>query len=272
MHSGSTVVLFSIDGLRPDALAMADTPTIDALMAQGTFTLNARTVMPSVTLPCHTSMLRGVDTARHGITTNTFQPLARPVPSVIDVAHAHHCRTGFFFNWPELRDLCAPGSLNVAHSFSPCYDPESDWLVARAAAREMRRDPFDFLFVYLGYTDECGHAHGWMSPPYLQAVANADRCIAHVLEACKAPGRQTTVLIQSDHGGHDRSHGTDLPEDMTIPWILSGARVRAGKVLDTPVRIYDTCSTLAALLGLPLAREWEGRVVEEALILNGSLP
>ncbi len=29
--------------------------------------------------------------------------------------------------------------------------------------------------------------------------------------------------------------------------------------------IYDTCPTLASLLGLPRAREWDGRIIEEAL-------
>jgi hypothetical protein len=40
--------------------------------------------MPSVTLPCHTSMFRGVTPERHGITTNTWTPQVRPVPSIID--------------------------------------------------------------------------------------------------------------------------------------------------------------------------------------------
>lgn len=264
MPSNSTVVLVSVDGMRPDAILQAETPTMRGLMERGASTLTAQTVMPSVTLPCHTSMLRGVDTSRHGITTNTFQPLARPVPSLIDVARSVGKRTGFFFNWPELRDLCAPGSLNVAHALSPCDDTESDWHVARAAAQHLNHEPFDFLFVYLGYTDECGHAHGWMSQPYLEAVSNADRCIGYVLDALRAADREVTVLVQSDHGGHGRSHGTDSPDDMTIPWILSGPGIRPGHTLESPVRIFDTCPTLAALLELPHAREWDGRIVTEA--------
>ncbi|HZO90192.1 MAG TPA: alkaline phosphatase family protein [Chthonomonadaceae bacterium] len=262
--SDTTVVLVSIDGMRPDALLEADTPTMDRLMARGAVSLTAQAVMPSVTLPCHTSMLRGVDTPRHGITTNTFQPLARPVPSLIDAAHAADKRCGFFYNWGQLRDLCEPASLDVSYCRRDCYSLEGDWRVAQAAAEHVADQGFDFLFVYLGYTDECGHREGWMSRPYLQAIANADRCIGHVLEACERAGQEPIVLVQSDHGGHGRSHGTDGPEDMTIPWVLSGPGIRAGLRLDTPVRIYDTCPTLAALLGLPPAREWEGRVIEEA--------
>jgi arylsulfatase A-like enzyme len=77
--------------------------------------------------------------------------------------------------------------------------------------------------------------------------------------------REGHVLLHSDHGGHDWTHGTDQPEDMTIPWILSGPRVRSGSTLDAPVSLLDSAPTVAHLLGLPAPLEWEGRVVEEAL-------
>src|SRR5262249_6549137 len=105
---------------------------------------------------------------------------------------------------------------------------------------------------------------GWMSDPYLLAVENADACVGEVIAALPQPA-STAVLVQSDHGGHDRSHGTDRDEDMLIPWILSGAGVRQGAELSETVRIFDTCPTLAHLLGIPSAPEWEGRVISEAL-------
>src|SRR5436305_618844 len=116
----SRVLLCSMDGVRPDAIQATDTPCIDRLAQEGASTWAARTVMPSSTLPCHTSMLRGVDTARHGITTNTFHPLVRPVPSLIEAA-SHQGRTvGFFYNWEPLRDLAAPGTLRASIMFAEC--------------------------------------------------------------------------------------------------------------------------------------------------------
>lgn len=258
------VLLFSIDGVRPDAIEQASTPTLDRLKREGAWTGRARSVMPSVTLPCHQSMLRGVPPERHGITTNRFQPLARPVPSVIEAAHAAGKRTGFFYNWEPLRDLAEPGSLDLGFFRRDCYSAEGDQRIAALAAEHLRTEALDFAFIYFGWTDECAHRTGWMSSPYLRAIENADACIDQVLQAAPDPA-EATVLVQSDHGGHDRSHGTDRDEDMLIPWILSGARVRRGIELDSDVRIFDTCPTLAHLIGIPLAPEWDGRVVEEAL-------
>ena len=36
-------------------------------------------------------------------------------------------------------------------------------------------------------------------------------------------GEEYTVIITADHGGHDRMHGTDMAEDMTIPMFFIGA-------------------------------------------------
>ncbi len=260
------VILFSVDGMRPDGLQVADTPCIDRLIAAGSSTMRARTVMPSVTLPCHTSMHRGVDVPRHGVTTNTFQPLARPVPSLFDVAKAQDKKTGMFYNWGELRDLMVPWGADTSFLYNDPSTAEGDWIVARAAAEHIARTDFDLLFVYLGYTDISGHDHEWMSKPYIDAISNADRCIEHVLKAFKAKGVDPNLLILSDHGGHGRSHGTEMDEDMTIPWLMHGPDIRKGFEIPVGVRIFDACPTLAALVGLTAAKEWEGCVVREAFI------
>lgn len=71
------VLYMSIDGLRPDALGVAQTPNFSRLMQRGADTLKAQSVMPSVTLPCHTSVFHSVPPERHGTTTNTYAPMVR---------------------------------------------------------------------------------------------------------------------------------------------------------------------------------------------------
>lgn len=250
--------------MRPDALVAARTPCIDDLIVRGSSTMKARTVMPSVTLPCHTSMHRGVDVSRHGVTTNTFQPLARPVPALMDVAAAQGRRTAMFYNWGELRDLASPAGIGFAYSHNDPSVAGTDRIVADAAVQHIAGNDYDFIFLYLGYTDTAGHDHGWMSQPYIEAIEHADSCVALVLAALAGRGIEPNLLLLSDHGGHDRSHGTDRPEDMTIPWVMNGPAIRQGLRLTQEVRIFDACPTVAALMGLDPAKEWEGRVIDEA--------
>lgn len=70
----SRVLILSIDGLRPDAIALAPMPNLLALMQNSAYTLNAQTIYPSVTLPSHTSMLGGICPSKHGVDWNDYLP------------------------------------------------------------------------------------------------------------------------------------------------------------------------------------------------------
>ena len=69
--------------------------------------------------------------------------------------------------------------------------------------------------------------------------------------------------LGADHGGHDTTHGSQLPEDMTIPWFASGPGIQP-KQLGTQVHTMDTAATAAFALGLPIPMEWDGVPVYEA--------
>ena len=71
------VVLVSIDGLRPDAISPKETPTLSRLTTEGSYTLSARTILPSKTLPSHTSMLTGQPPDIHGVSWNTNARLTK---------------------------------------------------------------------------------------------------------------------------------------------------------------------------------------------------
>ena len=67
-----------------------------------------------------------------------------------------------------------------------------------------------------------------------------------------------TYIITADHGGHDRTHGTDMPEDMLIPVIIKGNNFEKGKNLGK-INIMDIAPTVATLLGVRPDEEWEGK-------------
>ena len=77
------VLLVLLDGMRPDAIG--DIPQVQAMIREGASTLEAQTVFPSVTLPCHVSLFHSVDPMRHGTTTNTYMPQVRPINGLCEV-------------------------------------------------------------------------------------------------------------------------------------------------------------------------------------------
>jgi predicted AlkP superfamily pyrophosphatase or phosphodiesterase len=257
----------TIDGARPDAIAQTRSPNIKEIQSRGSATMQANSVFPSVTLPCHTSIFHSVPPDRHGILMNTWQPMAKPVPGLIEIAHQHNKHSAFFYNWENLRDLNRPG--NLEHSYflnsAEVYPPDShgDHLIAEAANNYISTSFPDFAFVYFGTLDVFGHAFGWMSDKYLEQLGLVDEALGLLLDHLP---KDSTILVLSDHGGHERNHGTDSFEDMTIPWIISGPGIRAGHAIMSPVSLMDTAPTLAQIMGLDAPKEWEGECVEEIFL------
>jgi predicted AlkP superfamily pyrophosphatase or phosphodiesterase len=267
----SKVLFIMLDGCRPDALAQAQTPHLDSLWKTGAYTWKARSVMPSVTLPAHTSMFRGVPPQKHGIgADNTFRTSAASFPSVFELSAEAGRHNAMFYSWEQLRDLSRPGSLKMSYCLSAeaHLGGDNDTPVALAAGAYLVNTQPDFCFLYLGDIDITGHLHGWMSPEYIEAIEMNDRAIGRVLAMLQEAHlrEKYTILIQADHGGHGTDHGTDSPEDMTIPWIINGTGVKSGHMIQSPVGLCDTPATIAHVLGLQRPDVWEGQPVYEAFL------
>ena len=251
------VLLCLVDGLRPDALELVDTPVIHRLMAAGKYSLHAQTVLPSLTLPCIASLFFGVPPEQHGTFTNWFVP-GWDEAGLIDLFKMEDLSAASFYNWEQLRNVSRPGSLqtavclNVAESHDLPLG-EGDRLLTDLVLKTLNTFP-DFCFVYLGCLDTAGHRHGWLSRQYLQTLENADACLGRLIQAFPQDGM---ALVVSDHGGHDFGHGSDLAEDMTIPLIAAGAGIEPGELV-SPVSILDIAPTIAGFAGLPIPSAWAG--------------
>jgi len=248
-------LLILVDGMRPDALA--NCKAAQKVMANSVYTLNAKTVMPSVTLPCHVSLFFSMMPEHHGTQSNTYTPPKRPILSLFDVLAIEKKDVASFYSWGQLRDLCHPASLNYSllikgGTFG--YDKANNRLTDAAIGYINENNP-DLTFLYLGYTDEAGHLYGWMSDEYMQSLENSWENIARIMDAIS---KDYAVIITADHGGHDYTHGTEMPEDMTIPLIFAGAeREWIGNLDD--VSIIDIAPTIASLAGMAPHTDWEGK-------------
>lgn len=249
------VILILADGLRPDAMMTCGHPFAEKMKELSTYSLEAKTVFPSVTLPCHMSLFHSVDPTRHGTTTNIYTPQVRPIDGIVEVLRRKKKKCAFFITWDELRDLCRPGKLDVC-DFMSCYNYENvNQLITPRAIKYINEQQPDFLFLYLADTDNTGHAFGWMGAEYMQDAYDSLECVKQVYESIP---EDYTIIFLADHGGHDRTHGTEMPEDMTIPLFFIGPRFEKGKIL-SDVSIKDVAPTIAALLECEAAEEWEGK-------------
>lgn len=252
------VILVLVDGMRGDAVRACGNPGVEKLLAESTYTLHARTVMPSLTLPCHMSLFHSVDPDRHGITSNIYTPQVRPIEGIVERLDRAGKKCAFFLTWEELRDLSRPDHLAWSLTINEHRNAHADDRITDAAIEYINREAPDFTFLYLGDTDEKGgHDTGWMSETYMKVVANAFDCIFRLRQSIPA---DYEIIVTADHGGHGRHHGTDSDEDMIIPIILNGVAFEKGKELAS-ASIKDIAPTITALMGAEPAKEWEGKAL-----------
>ncbi|MBE7551859.1 MAG: alkaline phosphatase family protein [Anaerolineales bacterium] len=256
------VVIISIDGLRPDAIERADTPILDGLRTQGAYSPAAQAVLPSVTLVNHAAMLSGMSPAKHGIYWNSNDPDLGKIkgPTLFSAAHEAGLSTAMVVGKPKLEHLVLPGSVD-----NYIYAGFTDRQVVNEAIPLIQTNMPALLFIHLPDVDSAGHAIGWMSLAQLLAVSMTDSLIGEIVAALQEQDylSQTLLIITSDHGGSGRRHGSDSPEDTTIPWLAVGPGVPAGVVLPGEITTYDTAATALSALRVPIPPEWDGRPVLE---------
>ena len=252
------VFLISIDGMRPDGVKKCGNPYVEELIKKCTYTFDARTVFPSVTLPCHMSMFHSVNPERHGITTNIYMPQVRPIDGIFEVVENAGGVCSMYYGWEPLRDVSRPGSLKASEYINAYSFDHTDALLTESALSYIKKASPDFVFLYMVETDEKGgHDCGWMSDGYLDVVSCAIDNVKRVVEEV---GDEYAVIVTADHGGHERAHGTEMPEDMTIPMFFYGKEFEAGKELHG-VSLLDLAPTVIDVLKLTAPREWEGKSV-----------
>jgi predicted AlkP superfamily pyrophosphatase or phosphodiesterase len=266
------VVVVSIDGLRADAIRKFRAPTLLRLMREGAYSLTAQTILPSKTLPSHTSMLTGVDVDGHGISWNTEEMDEHGhvnVPTVFGLARDAGYRTAAFFSKTKFHHLEAPATLDYVKS------PSGGMLTGRYTWQrtvqyvedylESDAESPNLLFVHIGEPDYAGHIYGWMSPVYHQAVLEADKAVAEIVDEAndRFGAGNYTLIVTADHGGHGRDHGSSDPRDTTIPWIVWGKGVQPSAALPA-IRTMDTAATALWLLGVGFPEQWVGAPVTAA--------
>lgn len=267
------VIVIGVDGMSPDGIRNADTPTMDYLMANGASTMQARAVLPTSSSSNWASMIMGADTEQHGITSNGWERDSHVLPgvvygeedifptifSVIDT-QMPNAEIGSIYHWGGFGRLYEKSAVD--------YDVRglSEAATANLAASYLTEKKPTFTFIHLDHVDGAGHRAGHGTPEYYASVAWADSLIGMLVDATHQAGMHDNMvlLVSSDHGGVGLGHGGETLAEVEIPFIVYGKGVKAGYTISHPVYTYDNAATVAFALGLETPYAWIGRPVKSA--------
>lgn len=262
------VLIVGIDGVRPDAFQVADTPNMDALIANGAVSWTCMAEDISFSGPCWSTILTGVHRAKHGVTSNSFVPnnfSAYPHFFARLRGAEGACpgiRTASIVHWAPVNTNIVMGNADVIQTYT------TDDAVRDAVAAEVSQGTTDVVYLHLDDVDHAGHAYGFSPtvPQYVQAIEQEDARVGVIMNAIESrpsyANEDWLVIIVSDHGGSGTSHGANTLEHRTTIFAVTGASTQIGTTF-TNTTLADVVPTVLTFLGIAIDPAWglDGNVV-----------
>lgn len=257
------LLFIGIDGLRPDAMEVSETPNLSWLRINGAYASDAQAEDLTFSGPNWSTILHGVHRDRHNVTTNEYRRARiEEWPDLFARLEAHNpaLHTARLVTWDAIQKFQPTGAdLALYHD----YTEEGDRVMTEAAASLLKGEhpeqtgDIDALFLYLGDVDVAGHEFGFHPDKhgYRDAIVRADEQVGLVLRAMRE--RETfedenwLVIVTTDHGGSiDGQHAGNTPEKRTIPFIVWGREIRPHSIFPGPKNV-DGVKTALYHMGVP---------------------
>ena len=269
------VIMIALDGTSVEGYQKANTPNLDALMAEGAFSLTTRVAMPSVTLPNWTSHLTGSGPEQHGVVNNGWKIDKFVLPAVETDTDGYYpsvftilkeemseIKTAFYYNWinlfyPYNKKYFDEVSYLEKDEYIPNYQKAINFIARN-------QDKPTVVFLYSVHTDHAGHRHKWMSPEYIHSIEEADVQIGKFINEMKEKGlyKDTHFMFLSDHGGINNGHGGVTTNEMIVPWGITGPKIKKGFKIEEPNNTVNTASVILRLFKIKQPLSWTGEVPE----------
>ena len=240
-------------------------PNFKRFQTQGAWTNNARNDYDiTVTLPNHVTMVTGrgiYDVAGNGHKwTSNSDPSSDPSAStysiqnnrryyvygVFDVSHDNGKRTGMYATKSKFSlfdhsynngngEPDTTGPDNGTNKIDAYLYNASSATITNNLVAAMKTNPFNYVLVHFTDGDTAGHASGWGSIAYNNALIAVDGYIGLIFDmVTSTPALQgkTDIILTADHGGKGTDHsGNTEPLNYTIPFYVWGPDAQAGSDL-----------------------------------------
>ncbi|TVQ56991.1 MAG: alkaline phosphatase family protein [Phycisphaerales bacterium] len=224
-----TILWLSIDGIRPDYIGRAETPTMDRMAQEGAYSTQFVPVYPSLTFPSHVSKATGTKVREHGVPGNSFidaesgrmhrypwNPELLGSEPIWTTAKRQGVRVAVY-DWPlshsQKGDYATDyhgeryiRGLSDSQRLDQLFDAWEKDLREREEEEE-KREPLRLLMGYIVGPDSLGHQHGPDAQPPIDKLGEVDLLLRSVMtralrlfEHTRQDNDELIVMLTTDHG------------------------------------------------------------------------
>lgn len=267
------VILVGFDGFSAYSLNNgADMPMLRKLMAEGAYTVENRSVLPSSSAVNWSSMFMGAGPELHGYTewgSRTPDLPSRVVnadnrfPNIFGLYREQHpdAEIGYIYEWEGLNYLV--DTLAINYRQQAAFTEENPECCTPFAVKYIKEKKPNFCAVLYDQPDGTGHKFGWKSQEYLDKMKELDGYLAQIVQAVEDAGimDETVIVVVSDHGGIEKGHGGKTMDEMQTPIVFCGKGIKKGFSIPESTMVYDIAGTLAYMLDVEQPQVWIARPI-----------
>lgn len=209
------VVFIGLDGWGSYSVPKADIPHIKQLMADGSYTLEKRTVLPSSSAVNWASMFMGAGPELHGYTqwgSKTPELPSRVLnqhgifPTIFQLLRdaRPEAEIGCLYEWDGIKYLV--DTLALSHyAQAPDYNKHPEALCGMAEKYIKEKQP-TLLAICFDNPDHVGHQAGHNTPEYYAKLKELDGYVSRIIQAVTEAGmlKETIFIVTADHGGIEK--------------------------------------------------------------------
>lgn len=264
------VVMIGSDGFSAEVMVKnpGKFPNLERMMKDGSYTMEARSVLPSSSAINWATLLMGAGSEMHGFTEwGSKTPEVKPIyvnkyglfPGIFGEVREQmpEAVTGVLYSWNGIGYLFEKEAVTLDAPI------KTDDEIAQKAVEFIKTEKPTLTFVYFSEPDGTGHGIGWMTPEYIKACEKIDSLVGVVYDCVQQnmDPKSTAVIFTSDHGGKGTGHGGKTMNEMEAPYIIVGKGIPADHKIDRIVMKYDNAPTIADMLGIKAPEQWYGKSI-----------
>ncbi|MEM9547334.1 MAG: LamG-like jellyroll fold domain-containing protein [Bacteroidota bacterium] len=239
---GQRVLIIGIDGCRADVAEIANTPYLDGLKANGIYSPDALNDDITISGPGWSAILCGVWSDKHLVTGNNFSGNNyAQYPSFFQRIEAFDSslNTVSICHWSPINNSIVVDDADVV------TNANSDLSVALEAAFHLDNNDPHAMFLHFDEIDGVGHGNGFAPdvPVYVAKIEEIDSYVGTVIKALESrpnyDQEDWIVILTSDHGGINFSHGGNTMEEENVPFFISGNSIPLQTITKDSVYTID---------------------------------
>lgn len=258
------VVFIGFDGWGSYCMDSVKMPYTRTLMYEGCYTYNKKAELPSISSPNWSAIFCGAPIEFIGWSVNGNSPNMEPAyvnergcfPSIFTLMHEQlpSSQTICIHQWSGIRPLIDPEIVDIC-------EKKTEAEITPLACNYIKTYKPELIALVYDHPDYEGHKIGHDTPSYHSKMEKLDTYVADIIDALKQAGiyDDTIIIMTSDHGGINKSHGGTTPEEMNTPFIISGKNVKKGGEFGQTMMQYDVAHTIAEIFGLQIPDCWRGK-------------